>query len=98
MIRLWEPFRGSEIVLKLTEGPKNRPEALCGALRSSVSCYSCTDSAVRVDRPEMMLDCPSSIASTLGSLERELRVIEATRIDHQASFLADRHEWLNRHG
>jgi hypothetical protein len=30
MTRLWEPFRGSEIVLKLTEGPKNKP----------VSCFS----------------------------------------------------------
>jgi hypothetical protein len=25
--RLWEPFRGSEVVAKLTEGPKNRYEA-----------------------------------------------------------------------
>ena len=35
MIRPWEPFRGSEIRLKLTEGPKSRPEVFCGALRSS---------------------------------------------------------------
>ena len=34
MTKLWEPFCGSEIVLKLTEGPKNRLEAFCGALRS----------------------------------------------------------------
>ncbi len=27
MTRLWEPFCGFEIVSKLTEGPKNRPEA-----------------------------------------------------------------------
>ena len=38
----WEPFRGSEFVSKLTEGPKNRPEAFCGALRLC-------GSAVRVD-------------------------------------------------
>ena len=31
--RLWEPFRGSEIVSKFTKGPKNRPEAIRGALR-----------------------------------------------------------------
>ena len=52
---VWEPFHGSEIVSKLTEGPKNRPEAFCGALRSSVS-SSCTDSSVHVDRPETILD------------------------------------------
>ena len=56
MIRLWEPSRGSEIVSKLTEGPKNRLEAFCGVLRSSVSCSSHAGSAVRIDRPEMMLD------------------------------------------
>ena len=81
MTRLWGPFRGSEIVLKLTEGPKNRPEAFCGALRLSVSCSSHADSAVRINRPEMMLDRSSSIASTLGSLERERRVVKATRLE-----------------
>ena len=99
MTRLWEPSRGSEIVSKLTEGPKNRLEAFCGALRSSVSCSSRTGSAICVDRPEMMHDRSSSIASTLGSLKESLyRVIKATRIDHQASFLADQREWLNRRG
>ena len=96
MTRLWEPSRGSEIVSKLTEGSKNRLEVFCGALRSPVGCSSCTGSAIRVDRPETMHDHSSSIASTLGSLERELRVIKATIIDHQAWFLADRREWLNR--
>ena len=67
MTRLWEPSCESEIVLKLTKGPKNRFEAFCGVLRSSVSRAG---SAIRVDRPETMLDC-SSIASTLGTLERE---------------------------
>ena len=56
MIRLWEPSRGSEIMLKLTEGAKNRFEAFCEVLRSSVSCSSCAGSAIRVDRPETMLD------------------------------------------
>ena len=56
MTRLWEPSRGSEIVSKLTEGPKNRLEAFCGVLRSSVSCSSRAGSAIRVDRPETMLD------------------------------------------
>ena len=56
MTRLWEPSRGSEIVSKLTEDPKNRLEAFCGALRSSVSCSSHAGSAIRVDRPETMLD------------------------------------------
>ena len=79
--------------------PRNRPEAFCGALRSPVSCSSCADLAVCVDLPEMMLDRSSSIASILGGfLERELRVDKATRIDHQASFLADWRERLNRHG
>ena len=98
MTRLWEPSRGSEIVSKLTEGPKNRLEAFGGVLRSSVSCSSRVGSATRVNQPETMLDRSSSIASTLGSLERELRVIKATRTDHQASFLADRCEWLNQRG
>ena len=40
---------------KLTEGPKNRPEALCGALRLSVSCSS-RASAGRADQPETMID------------------------------------------
>ena len=40
---------------KLTEGPKNRAEAFCRALRSSVSCSS-RASAVCADRPEMMPD------------------------------------------
>jgi hypothetical protein len=40
--RLLEPFRGSEIMSKLTKGLKNRSEAFCGALRLSVSCSSCT--------------------------------------------------------
>ena len=72
---------------KLTEGPKNRLEAFCGVLRPFISCSSRASSAICVDRPETMLDHSSSIASTLGSLERELRVVKATRIDHQASFL-----------
>ena len=68
--------------------PQKRPEAFCGALRSPVSCSSRSDLAVRVDLPEMMLDRSSSIASTLGgSLKRELRVVKATRIDHQASWI-----------
>ena len=69
MTRLWGPCRGSEIVLKLTEGPKNRPEAFCEVLRLSVSYSSRADSAIRVNRPEMMLNRSFSIASTLGSLE-----------------------------
>ena len=56
MIRLWELSRGPEIVLKLTKGPKNRLEAFYGVLRSSVSCSSHADSAIRVDQPETMLD------------------------------------------
>ena len=85
---------------KLTKDPKNRSEAFCGALRSSVSCSSCAGSAIHVDWPEATLDrsSNSSIASTLGSLGRELRVVKATRIDHQASFLANRREQLSRRG
>ena len=33
-------FYGSEIISKLTEGPKNRAEAFCGATGSSVTCFS----------------------------------------------------------
>ena len=89
-------FRGSGIVLKLTEVQRTDLKLFCGALRSPVSCSSRSDLTVNsVDLPEMMLDRSTSIASTLGgSLERELRVIKATRIDHQASFLADPRERL----
>jgi hypothetical protein len=32
MTRLWEPFRGSEIVPKATEGPKNKIEAFANGV------------------------------------------------------------------
>jgi hypothetical protein len=74
MTRLWEPFRGFEIVLKLTEGPKNRPEAFVEPWRSSVGCSS----RATADRPETIcLIVISSIASTLGSLS----VCERGRIE-----------------
>ena len=38
----YKAFHGSEIISKLTEGPKNRTEALCGATGSSLSCCICT--------------------------------------------------------
>jgi hypothetical protein len=65
MTMIWEPFRGFEIMSKLTEGPKNRPETFVEPWRPSVSCSSHTTA----DRPETIyLIVISSIASTLGSL------------------------------
>ena len=93
----WQCFSWIWDSIKAYWSPKNRPEAFCGALRSPISCSSRSDLAVSVNLPEMMLDRSSSIASTLGgSLERELRVIKATRTDRQASFLADWRKRLNR--
>jgi hypothetical protein len=71
--RLWEPFRGSEIVLKL-----NGNEACCGSLRSSVSCSS----RAPADLPEMMcLIVISSIVSTFGSLSMyERGLMESTKL------------------
>ena len=65
MTRLWEPFHGSEIVLKLTDGLKNKLEAFCGTLISSVSCPSHTDSAIRIDQPEMMIDVWSILVTLM---------------------------------
>jgi hypothetical protein len=78
MTRFGEPFRGSEIVPKVTKGPKNRTEAFCGALRSSVSCSSHSPA----DRPEMKCSIViSSIASTLGSLSvYERGLIESAKL------------------
>ncbi len=73
MTGLWEPFRGTEIMLKL-----NGTEACCGALRPSVSSFS----RAPANRPETMcLIVISSIVLIFSSLSvYERGLMESTKL------------------